>query len=130
MSDLSDVTLSEILGECAVTTEQYGKALGCVEKKVSILYKRKPCEANIGPYNSVILKLLKSSINLQFVTDVNAILTYLTSYLCKPAHAFSELMIKTSKEAYGKYIEGKLLCIGNTFLTKPEVSTHKSIKRV
>ena len=41
ISDVSDVTLSEILGECGVTTEQYDNALGCVEKKVSILYKQK-----------------------------------------------------------------------------------------
>ena len=102
ISDLSDVTLSQILEECGVTEEQYDYALGCVEKTVSVLYKRKPCEVNIGSYNTVILKLLKSNMNLQFVTDVHAILTYLTSYLCKPGHAMSELMKKASKEAYGK----------------------------
>ena len=52
ISDLSHITLSQILEECGVTAEQYDSALGCVEKKVSILYKRKPCEVNIGPYNS------------------------------------------------------------------------------
>ena len=71
-------------------------ALGCVEKKASILYKRKPCEVNIGPYNTVILKLLKSNINLQFVTGVYAMLTYLMPYLCKPKHAMSGLMEKAS----------------------------------
>ena len=75
--------------ECGVTAEQHGSALGCVEKKVSILYKRKPCDINIGPYNTVILKLLKANMNLQFVTDVYAMLTYLTSYLSKPEHALS-----------------------------------------
>ena len=30
ISDLSDVTLSEILEECGVTTEQYDNKLGCV----------------------------------------------------------------------------------------------------
>ena len=102
ISDLPDVTLSQILEECGVTAEQYDNALGCVEKKVSILYKRKPCEVNIGSYNKVILKLVKSNMNLQFVTDVHAMLTYLTSYLFKPGHAISELMKKASKEAYGK----------------------------
>ena len=116
--------------ECEVTAEQYDNALGCVEKKVSILFKRKPSEVNIGPYNTVILKLLKANMNLQFVTDVYAMLTYLTSYLCKPEHAMSKLMKKASKEAYGKDIKGKMLSIGNTFLTKREVSTHEAIKRV
>ena len=56
-------------------------------------------------------------------------LTYLTSYLCKPEHTMSELMKKTSKEAYGKDLKGKMLSIGNTFLTKRVVST-QAIKRV
>ena len=99
-------------------------------KKVSILCKRKPFEVNIGPYNTVILRLLKSNMNLQFVTGVYAMLTYLTSYLCKPEHAMSKLMKKASKEAYGKDIKGKMLSIGNTFVTKREVSTHEAIKRV
>ena len=99
-------------------------------KKVSILCKRKPFEVNIGPYNTVILKLLKSNINLQFVTGVYSILTYLMSYLCKPEHAMSELMKKASKEAYGKDVRGKMLSICNTFLTKVEVSSHETIKIV
>ena len=37
ISDLSDVTLSQISEECGVTAEQYDNTLGCVEKKVSIL---------------------------------------------------------------------------------------------
>ena len=38
ISDLSDVTLLTL--ECGVTAEQFDNALGCLEKKVSILYKR------------------------------------------------------------------------------------------
>ena len=38
-------------------------------------------------------------------------------------------MKKASKEAYAKDIKGKILYIGNTFLTKGELSTHE-IKRV
>ena len=96
----------------------------------TIIYKRKPCEVNIGPYNTVILMLLKANMNIQFVTGVYAMLTYLTSYLCKPEHTMSELMKKASKEAYGKDIRGKMHSIGNVFITKREVSTHEAVKRV
>ena len=41
-----------------------------------------------------------------------------------------KLIKKPSKEAYGKDIKGKMFSIGNTFLTKHEVSTHEAIKRV
>ena len=37
ISDLSDVTLSEILEECGVTAEHYGNTLRCIEKKVYII---------------------------------------------------------------------------------------------
>ena len=62
--------LSEILEGCGVTVEQFGNALGCVEKKISLLYKREPCEVREGPYNTDILKLLKSNMYLQYVTDM------------------------------------------------------------
>ena len=68
--------------------------------------------------------------NLQFVTGVYVMPTYLTSYLCKPERTLSELVKKLSKEAYGKDIKHKMLSIGNIFLTKWEVSTHEAIKRV
>ena len=68
--------------------------------------------------------------NIQYVTGVYAMLTYLTSYLCKPEHTMSELMKKASKGAYGKDIRGEMHSIGNIFLTKREVSTHEAIKRV
>ena len=45
--------------------------------------------------------------NLQFVTGVYAMLTYLTSYLCKPEHTISKLVKKASKEPYGKNIKNR-----------------------
>ena len=63
INDQSDDTQTKILEECGLTLEQYGSALGCVLKKYSVLYKWKPGEVNIRPYNTVILKLLKSKMN-------------------------------------------------------------------
>ena len=56
ISDLY-VTLSEILEECGVTAVQYDNALGCVKKSSLYYVNEKPCEENIGPYNTVILNL-------------------------------------------------------------------------
>ena len=68
--------------------------------------------------------------NLQYVAGLYAMLTYLTQYLYKPEHKVSEPMKKASKEAYGKDVKGNMLCTGNTFLTKRELSLHEAIKRV
>ena len=98
-------------------------------KKVSISYKQKPCEINIVPCNTVILKLSKSNMNLQFVTGVYTMLTYM-SYLHKPEHTMSEFVKKASMEAYGNEIKSNIFSVRNTFLTKREVSMHETIKRV
>ena len=68
--------------------------------------------------------------NIQFVTGVYGLLTYLTAYLCKPEKTMSELMKKASKEAGGQDIRGKLKSIGNVFLTKREVGLHEATKRL
>ena len=101
ISDLSGLTLSEIFEECRVTAEKHDNT-GFTEKKVFVLYKRKPFEVNIGPC-PVNLKLLKSNINLHFVTGVYAVLTYLTSSFCKPEHAKSSLMKMTKKGLWKRY---------------------------
>ena len=74
-------------------------------KKVSLIDNWKPGEITIGPYNTVSLKLLKSNMNLLFVTAVYAMLKYIRSYLCKPEHSMKELIKKASKEAYCKYVK-------------------------
>ena len=128
--DLSDVTLEDVLETCNVSESEYYDALNTMQKKLSIFYKRRPCENTISPYNTVILSLLKSNMNIQFVTGIYGLLTYLTSYLCKPEHKTSELMKKASKEATGKEVKGKLRVIGNVLTTKREISTFEAIKRV
>ena len=67
--------------------------------------------------------------NLQFVTGICAMLTYLTSHLHKPEHAVSILRKKASKESYRNDIKSKMLCIGN-ILTKRKVPTYEAIEGV
>ena len=101
-----------------------------VQTQISIIYKRKPNEVSVGPYNTVILSLLKANMNIQYVTGIYAMLTYLISDLCKPEHHMSELMKKATKEAYGKSVKDQMRSIGNIVITKREVSTHEAINRV
>ena len=47
----------------------YYNALEYGQKIFLIMYKQKLSEMNIGPYNTVILMLLKSNINILFITS-------------------------------------------------------------
>ena len=116
--DLSVITFKTLLAMSNVSTDEYEQALCKAKKKTSIVYKRKPEDVNIGPYNPVILASLRANMNIQYVTGVYAMLTYLTSYLCKPEHTMSEFMKKASKEAYGSSVKEKMRKIGNVFLQK------------
>ena len=127
--DLTDVPLSQILSECELSEKEYYDALDFVSKRVTILYKRKPNEQNVSPYNTVILSLMQSNMNIQYVTGIYGVVKYLTGYMCKPEHTMSELMKKASKEATNKGVQDKLWAIGNVFTQKREVSTDEAIVR-
>ena len=72
------------------------------------------------PYNTVTLRLLKSIMNLKFVTGVHA---YLTSYLWTCREWTCE---KSTKRGLWK----SLFSIGNILLKKCEVSTFEETKGV
>ena len=124
-----EVSLDQVLHSSGVTEDEYDFALKSMNRKTTILYKRKPNEKWISPYNTVLLSLIKSNMNIQFVTGIYGLLAYLTSYLCKPEHKASELMKKAAKEASGLNLKEKLRKVGNVFITKREVTTPEAIKR-
>ena len=125
-----NVTENEILIKSGVTVAEYYNALAEAEKDVSVVYKRNVSDILIGPYNTVIFSCLKANMNIQYITSVYALLTYLTSYLCKPEHNMGELMRNASKEAYGNDVKSKMRPIGDILATKRECSLHESIKRI
>ena len=90
--ELDQLTIKDILDSCEVTQDEYDNAMNTMQKSTTIHYKRQPNEIMISPYNTVLLSVLKANMNLQFVTGVYGLLTYLTAYLCKPEKVMSELM--------------------------------------
>ena len=100
-----------------------------MSNRSTIIYKRKANESLVVPYNTVLLSTWKANMNIQYVTGMYGVITYLTSYLCKSENYMSELMKAASKEASAKAIRDKLFKIGNVFQKCREVSTHKAIAR-
>ena len=127
--DLSKVTEEELLQKSNVKKDEYYEVLSQTEKDVTIVYKRNPCDTLIGPYNTVIFSCLRANMNVQYITSIYALLTYLTTYLCKPERQMGELMRKASKEAYGKDIKSKMQPIANILANQREMSIHEGIKR-
>ena len=70
-----DATLTNVLDGCGVTEHEYIQALETMRRKISIIFKRKPNETMI--LNLMLLNLMKSNMNLQFVTGIYGLLAYL-----------------------------------------------------
>ena len=83
---------------------------------------------SLSPHNTVLLSFLTSSMNLQFVTGIYGMISYLTRYLTKVENRMSELMKKISKEAGNQDICAKLRNICDVFLTKREASRTRLLK--
>ena len=64
--------------------------------------------------------------NLQYVTGIYRLFTYLTSYLCKSERTMGELMRKAFKEFSSDGVKG-LKKAGNVYLKTREISTHETI---
>ena len=86
-----DRNLEEILNSYNVSEYDFYDALHTSDRKLSIHYKQKPNEKDVSPYNTVTLSLIKSSMNLQYVTGIYGLLTYLT-YLRKSERTMGKLM--------------------------------------
>ncbi|XP_033759087.1 uncharacterized protein LOC117341337 [Pecten maximus] len=124
----SNITTENLLIKAKVTPEAYHEAVQISLKKTTILLKRRPNESCINPYNPLILKALRANMDIQFITDVWACIAYLTSYMCKPETAMSDLMRNACKEA--TTAKEKLKCLGNVFLKSREVSQHEAVARL
>ena len=66
--------LQDILDSCGISEQQYGNAMETMQKNTTIHYKKRPNELNISPYNTVLLKLLRANMNIQFVRGVHGYL--------------------------------------------------------
>ena len=80
--DDDDATLTKVLDSCGVTEDEYIHASETMRRKISIIYERNSNEMIISTYNTVLLNLMKSNMNLQFVTEIYGLLVYLCSYMC------------------------------------------------
>ena len=121
-----DCNLEEILNSGNVSEHDFYDALHKSNRKLSIHYKQKPNEKYISPRNTVILSLIKSNMNLQYVTGIYGFLTYLTSYLRKSERTMGELMQHVFKES-SSHGAKSLKKAAIVYLKTCEVLTHKAI---
>ena len=82
--EITNLMQSELLEQIGIPEEEYEQSLTCMYKNSIIIYKRKPNESLVVPYNTVILNTWRANINIQYVTGMYGVIQshYLFNLVC------------------------------------------------
>ena len=124
------VTMEEFLDTMKLTKEKYIDALRTAIRKPSVFYKRTSHDIMVNPYNKDILARHKSNMDIQFVINSYALISYITAYMMKSNAKISKLLqtaideVKTKKNLSHKQ---KLQAIANKWQNGSEISAQECV---
>lgn len=128
--NVSDLSLQQVLCIAQVSEENYYNALKYSKAGKSVVLKRKPSSLNINCYNRDILQVWKANMDLQFVCDPYACITYIASYVTKDERELSQMLKEAAKELKDADIKSRLQKIGSVYLSNREISAHEAAYRL
>ncbi|XP_058983672.1 uncharacterized protein LOC131804637 [Musca domestica] len=108
--------------------DEYLAAIRSSLRKPKIFLKRSFKDRSINAFNSRILKMHKANMDIQFVLDAYACVSYIVNYINKSNRGVSRLLQETMNEIReGNYsVKQKLQHIGNKFISASEVSAQEA----
>ena len=124
------MSTEELLQLIHVSSEEYYKALSVTMRGRKVILARKPCEANINPYNRTCILAWRANMDIQFVEDPHACIMYIAAYISKDEKGMGELLKQVSKECQDLEIKAKLRKLGAVFLNNREVSAQEAAMRI
>ena len=120
-------SVSEFLESLAMTEASYISAIRSSLKAPKVFLKRATKDVNINYFNNEILNLHRANMDIQFILDPYACVSYIVNYVGKAQKGMSKLLqniIQQSKE--GKIsIREQLKSVANTFVNCAEVSAQE-----
>ena len=127
---LGSMSTEELLNVLRVSSEEYYKALSVTMRGRKVILARKPCEANINPYNRTCILAWRANMDIQFVEDPHACIMYIAAYISKDEKGMGELLKQVSKECQDLEIKARLRKLGAVFLNNREVSAQEAAMRI
>jgi hypothetical protein len=120
-------SLHEFLKKIQITEETYILALRSKLKNPKVFLKREVKDIFVNPFNKEILDLHRANMDIQFILDPYACISYIVNYVAKSQRGMSMLLrniIEKSRE--GKIsIKEQLKMVANTFVNCSEVSAQE-----
>lgn len=94
-----------------------------------IFLKRLPCETRVNNYNTIALKCWEANMDIQFILDPYACVSYIVSYISKGQRGLSNLLHQACKETRSSEsdIRQQVRKIGNQFLSHVEIGAQEAV---
>lgn len=124
----STLSFEEFLQEIDMNLETY---LHCIQSTLTVskvFLKRSLEETRINNYNKTLLKCREANLDIQFIQDPYACVSYIVSYISKGQRGLSNLLSDACQEAKRKDsdIRQQVRRIGNQFLSHVEIGAREA----
>ena len=124
-TDLSNSTMKH----ANIDYDSYILAIRSSLKCPCTFIKRQPSDIRVNNYNVHCLQAWRANMDIQYILDVYACASYITSYVAKSARGMTELLRTACEEAkHGNVtLKQQVRFIGNKFLNNVEISAQEAI---
>jgi len=123
------MSMEQFLTLVSLDYDSYILAIRSSLKTATTFIKRQPEDMRVNNYNVQCLQAWRANMDIQFILDVYACASYITSYIAKSARGMSELLRTACEEArHGSAtLKQQVRIIGNKFLNNVEISAQEAI---
>lgn len=129
MNNVDVMSFSDFLKELEMDLHTYLLAVRSSLCSPKIFLKRIPCETIVNNYNTVALKCWEANMDIQFILDQYACVSYIVSYISKGQRGLSNLLHQACKETRSSEsdIRQQVRKIGNQFLSHVEIGAQEAV---
>jgi len=122
-------SMDDFLAALELDYDSYKLAIRSSLKTATTLIKRLPSEVRVNNYNIHTLQAWRANHDIQFILDIYACASYITSYIAKGERGMSDLLRNACEEAKlgNNTLKQQVRLIGNKFLNNVEISAQEAV---
>ena len=124
------LSLIEMLDELSIDYEDYKNALRISQKGDVVILKRTINERHVNNYNPCFISAIQANMDLQFVSDLHAVVTYVTDYFSKNDDGMTKVLKLALKESTDCSDFQRLNLMKQTFFTHRQVNVAQAAYRL
>lgn len=123
------MSFSDFLKELEMDLHTYLLAVRSSICSPKIFLKRLPCETRVNNHNTVALKYWEANMDIQFILDPYACVSYIVSCISKRQRGLSNLLHQACKGARSSEsdIRQQVRKIGNQFISHVEIGAQEAV---